>query len=66
MTELSLEKVRDLLGQCDIPGSVNELEKFRTRINELVKLNGEEWVRDNRQKLLSEWEYIVREGIIKK
>ena len=48
--------------------SIEELDrnilKLCTRINELVTLNGEDWVRDNRQKLLSEWVYIVREGII--
>jgi hypothetical protein len=64
MKELSLVKVYVLLGQSDIPGSATELEKLRTRINELVRLNGEDWVRDNRQKLLSEWEYIVQAGII--
>ena len=64
MKELSLDKVFDLLGQDDIPGSAKEMEKLRTRINDLVKLNGEEWVRENRQKLLSEWEYIVQHGII--
>ena len=64
MKELSLDKVFDLLGHGDIPGSAKEMEKLRTRINDLVKLNGEEWVRENRQKLLSEWEYIVQHGII--
>ena len=64
MNELSLEKVFDLLGKDDIPGSDKELEKLCTRIRELVESNGEDWVKENRQKLLLEWDYIVRQGII--
>lgn len=64
MEELSTEKVFELLGRSDVPGSLRALEKLCARINELVRLNGEEWVRDNRQNLLSEWEYIVRQGLI--
>ena len=63
MHELSLEKVFDLLGNCEIPGSDNELEKLCTRIHELVEANSEDWVKKNRQKLLLEWDYIVRQGI---
>ena len=64
MHELSLEKVFDLLGNCEIPGSDNELEKLCIRIRELVDSNGEDWVNKNRQELLLEWDYIVRQGII--
>ena len=64
MNELSLEKVFDLLGKGDIPGSDAELEKLCIRIRELVESNGEHWVKENRQKLLLEWNYIVRQGFI--
>jgi hypothetical protein len=64
MNELSLEKVFDLLGRYDIPGSEKELKKLCTRIRELVEANGQDWVKKNRQKLLAEWEYIVRKGFI--
>jgi len=64
MTKLSPEKVFYLLGQREIPGSAKELEKLCIRIRELVELNGENWVKANRKKLLSEWEYIIKEGII--
>ena len=66
MTELSLDKVYNLLGTQDIPGSEKELQKLCIRIRELVELNGEDWVKDNRHKLLFEWEYIVRQKIIDK
>ncbi len=64
MSELSLEKVSDLLGQQNIPGSENELKILCVRIRELVEMNGEDWVRQNSQKLLEEWDYILRKNII--
>ena len=64
MNELSLEKVFDLLGKDDIPGSDKELEKLCIRIRELVESNGDDWVKENRQKLFLECEYIVSQGII--
>ena len=64
MTALSLEKLYDCLGTRAIPGSEKELHALCVRIGELVELNGEAWVKYNRQKLLDEWEYIVLHGII--
>ena len=64
MTELTLEKVRDLLGTPDLPGSESELKILCVRIRNLVDMNGEDWVRKNRQKILYEWDYIVRKNII--
>jgi len=64
MKTLNLKKVYTLLDTRNIPGSEKELEILRTRISELVRLNGEKWVEENRQKLLEEWRYIVRQAII--
>ena len=64
MKTLNLKKVYTLLGTRDIPGSEKELKILCTRITELVQLNGEEWVEENRQKLLDEWIYIVCQAII--
>ena len=64
MKTLNLKKVYALLGTGDIPGSEKELKILCTRITELVQLNGEKWVEENRQKLLDEWNYIVRQAII--
>ena len=64
MPELSLEKVLSLLGAQHIKGSEKELKVLCIRIGELVELNGEDWVRQSRQTLLDEWEYIVNQGII--
>ncbi len=64
MADLSLEKVFRLLGTQDIKGSDKELKMLCTRIGELVEFNGEDWVKESRQSLLDEWEYIVTQGII--
>jgi hypothetical protein len=64
MKPLSLQAMFKLLGTQNIPGSTQELEILCIRISELVELNGEEWIRENRQKLIDEWYYIVRRGII--
>ena len=58
MTALSLEKLYDLLGTREIPGSEKGLQVLCIRVGELVELNGENWVKKNRQKLLQEWQYI--------
>ena len=64
MKPLSLEVVFKLLGTQNIPGSPKELEILCIRITELFQLNGEDWILENRQKLIDEWYYIVRQGII--
>jgi hypothetical protein len=64
MKTLPLDTVFKLLGTQNIPGSPKELEILCIRISELVELNSEDWIRENRQKLIDEWYYIVRQGII--
>ncbi len=64
MKTLNLKNVSALLGTRSLPGSEKELQILCTRITELVKLNGEKWVVENRQKLLDEWTYIVHQAII--
>ena len=64
MKPLPLETVFKLLGTQNIPGSPQELKILCIRISELAELNGQEWIRKNRQKLIDEWYYIVRQGII--
>ena len=64
MKPLTLQTVFKLLGTQNIPGSKQELKFLCIRISELAELNGEQWIRENRQKLIDEWYYIVRQGII--
>lgn len=62
---MRLEKVFSLLGQEKIPGSQEELEVLCTRIGDLVRMNGESWVAANRERLLREWEAIIRMKLIR-
>ena len=64
MKTFNLEHIYTLLGTRDIPGSEKERKILCIRISELVQLNGEKWVVENRQKLLDEWGYIVDQAII--
>ena len=64
MKPLTLQTVFKLLGTQNIPGSKQELKILCIRISELAELNGEQWIRENRQNLIDEWYYIVRQGII--
>lgn len=62
---LPLDRLFELLGTNLIPGSDKELDVLRVRIGELVALNGEQWVRDHRKRLLDEWSFAIAEGLVK-
>jgi hypothetical protein len=64
MAELSWRRACDLLGTQNLSGSGKELAMLRIRIRELVELNGEQWVKENREKLLNEWKFIVGQKLI--
>jgi hypothetical protein len=66
MKALTFEKLVDLLGTDEIPGSENERAILCVRIGELVAMNGEKWVRQNQKRLLDEWTVVVAGGFIKK
>jgi hypothetical protein len=59
MGVLSLEKVHELLGTTAIPGNARELQALAVRMSELLELNGEDWVRENRRMLLDQWQRAV-------
>jgi hypothetical protein len=65
METLLLGKVCELLGTTEIPGSEKELDVLCTRIGELLELNGEVWIRENRRMLLDQWRQIVEMKIIR-
>jgi len=59
MEALSLEMVCELLGTAEVPGTEKQLAVLRTRLGELLELNGERWIRKNRRMLLDQWRQIV-------
>jgi hypothetical protein len=66
MEALTLDQLIELLGTDQIPGSENERAILCVRISELVAMNGEKWVRQNRKRLLEEWTVVVTGGFIKR
>lgn len=59
MKALSLAKVRELLGTVEIPGTERELDVLRIRLGELLDLNGEDWILQNRRMLIDQWRQVV-------
>jgi hypothetical protein len=59
MAALSLETVRELLGTTEIPGNEKELQVLCLRMEELLALNGEQWIRENRSLLLEQWQRVI-------
>ena len=59
------EALAALLGEKDLPGTPEELAVLDTRIQELIRLNGREWVIRHRRQLLQEWAVIVDRAMIR-
>jgi len=59
------EKAFRLLGTREIPGRPSQKEKFFLRISELADINGEHWVRQNRDALLAQWDKALEIGGIR-
>jgi len=64
MKTLPRETVYHLLGTRNIPGTAEEVQKLSIRISELVEMNGQDWVIENRDRLLQEWVFAVRKGLV--
>ena len=66
MAALSEDKAIGLLGVEKIAGTDAQRQKLFLRLGELVELNGEQWVRDNKEQLIREWETIIQQGYLKR
>ena len=65
MAALSLEKVRELLGTTEVPGNEKELQVLCIRMGELLELNGEQWIQENRSMLLKQWQGVLEAKTIR-
>jgi hypothetical protein len=63
VTQFSLDKVKDLLGTENIPGSPEELEVLTQWTQGLAHQKGEQYVRKCRKRLYKDWESIRRPGL---
>ena len=64
MQPLSRQKLLELLGTSEIPGTDEQIQIFCLRLGELLELNGERWIRQHHAKLLAQWRYIIEQGIL--
>ena len=58
------ETIAALLGREDLPGTPEELAILGARLEELIRLNGKQWVVDHRRQLITEWTFIVAQALI--
>ncbi len=64
MEKMTLDELYRMLGTHHISGTRHELSVLRVRLGELVRLNGEEWVRENSARLLSQWSRVLELGVL--
>jgi hypothetical protein len=62
---MRIKKIAVLLDKEDLPGTAEELAILGTRIEELIRINGEQWVIRHRRKLIREWEFIIERSVIR-
>jgi len=63
---MQIETITALLDKEDLPGTPEELAVLGTRIEELMRMNGKQWIIDHRQQLIREWEFIVQRAVIRR
>jgi hypothetical protein len=52
----------ELLGSTDIPGTPEELDQLVRWTKNLAEDRGENYVKENRRRLLNQWDYILDLG----
>ncbi len=62
---MRIETIAALLDKEDLPGTPEELAVLGTRLEELIKMNGRQWVIDHRRKLIREWAFIIEQAVIR-
>lgn len=60
MTDLSLKDALELLDAPDLAGEQRQMERLRKWVEGLVRAHGENYVRENRQDLLTQWEQFAK------
>jgi len=62
---MRIETLTTLLDKTDLPGTPEELAILGTRIEELIRINGEQWVIRHRRELIREWAFIIERSVIR-
>jgi len=56
MQELTMDQLKEILNSPLIKGTPEQIRLLAIRVSELRHLNGREWVADNAEQLLDQWE----------
>lgn len=59
MEKTALDTLIGFFHTREIPGTPEQLELLSVRIGELSEINGREWVRRHRDRLLRQWEAAI-------
>jgi len=62
---MRIETIATLLDKEDLPGTPEELAILGQRIEELIRLNGQQWVITHRRELITEWAFIIEKAVIR-
>lgn len=62
---MQIETIAALLDKKNLPGTPEELAVLGTRIEELIKMNGRQWVINHRRELIREWTFIIEQAVIR-
>jgi hypothetical protein len=57
MSPEALEGLKTLIGEKNLPKTDKELAWLANIIEDAIKRNGADWVRENRESLLRQWNY---------
>ncbi len=60
MIDMANKHTIEILGPDHISGTPHQVKILEIRINELIRLNGEKWVKENKMQLIHEWEYVIK------
>ena len=56
---ITLERVAELLGVKEMPGNEWQKRELLDETEQMVKRHGEQWIRENRGRLLETWQMFV-------
>lgn len=63
--QMEIKMIAALLNSEDLPGTPEELAILGTRLEELIRRNGRQWIIDHRRTLIAEWTLIVDRALIR-
>jgi hypothetical protein len=57
---ITLEKLNELMGVEELPGTPEQIQEMLRSTEWLIGDHGEQWITQNRHRLLYDWEFIIQ------